>query len=89
MTPDLIALSVGTAGVIIMGLCVIAGARKGALREANAERQPEPECVGTMCAWCSPGIDHPGGHGICPIHAEQMRAELRAMKCERTEGEAK
>lgn len=50
MSPGVIALVLVIAGTIIMGLCVVAGARKGDLQEANEERKPEhdygPECAG-------------------------------------------
>jgi hypothetical protein len=50
------------------------------IREKRTVFGPEPADVAPpalclpapICAWCFPGVDHPGGHGICERHAVEL-----------------
>ena len=86
MSPEAIAVVCVVGSICIMGLCVLVGSLKGELQEANEEMQPEqPACSETICAWCHHGVDHPGGHGICPMHRAEMLADLKELpRCPKT-----
>ena len=66
--------------VLLLAYLLILSAASGA-GEASEEieieqPQPEPECAEAICAWCHPGVDHAGGHGICPAHRAEMLKDL-------------
>ena len=65
--------------ILLVAWALVIAARSGAGEAIEEIEQPEPECVGTICAWCHPGVDHPGGHGICPTHREEMLAQAKEL----------
>ena len=73
--------------ILLVAWALVIAARSGAGEaiEEIEQSESEPECVGTICAWCHPGVDHPGGHGICPAHRDEMLAQLKEpSKCPAT-----
>lgn len=70
------------ASAVSLIACALFARRGKALDEANGvtREQAEPECAGTICAWCHPGVDHPGGHGICPSHAREFVAQAEKLR---------
>ena len=87
-TITVLLIAFGGVALVLLGLiayALVIAAKSGA-GEALEEVEPQPvACEGTICAWCHPGIDHPGGHGICPMHRDQLLADLKASpSCRKT-----